>query len=95
MSLRSDLTAEDILVEARSDGLYPTPRLQAWWRDKTQGLAKRYAMMDVPVADPEGRPSVQLMGLYARAFGRNVFPAQVVMFRNGRGTAEFLFLANG
>lgn len=95
MSLRSDLTPEDILVEAKSDGLYPTPRLQAWWRDKTQGLAKRYAMMDAPVADLEGRPSAQLMGLYFRAFGRNVFPSQGVMFRNGRGTAEFLFLANG
>lgn len=95
MSLKSALTAQDLLVEAREDGLYPTPRLQAWWRDKTQGLAKRYAMMDVPVADLEGRPSVQLMGLYARAFGRNVFPAQVVMFKEGRGTPEFLFLANG
>lgn len=96
MSLSAELTDKETIVERRADGFYPTQRLKMWWDAKTRGQVRRRPMMDVAVGTADGRPTTYIAGLYQAVYGRNVFRFDTVIFTpDGKGTPEFLLLANG
>lgn len=89
-----NLPSTAIIATKGPAGWTPTEQMQGWWRAKTRSAPRPRALQPFAIADEDGKPTRYLMGLWRTVYGKTPFTQDLVIIRGGRGTAEFLLVAN-